>query len=157
MSAFEVSTAHIDALVNAAMDRRRETHMSRLTWPQAGERRQIDETNASEVGAMLVRMNFAAVDYRYRREGDENPGDYPESYRFTGARGWVVAVYNPVVILKAIECYEYQSCEHPSWEGSEAQAFCRALRLHVTHWLPGYSEAPWEITEARQAWELSGV
>jgi hypothetical protein len=158
MSAWEVTTAHIDTLINAAMDRRRESHMCRLSWYHNGQRRQIDETNASDVGAMLVRMNYASVDYLYRKDGAEgSPDGYPEPYRFSGSRGHLIAVYSPVVILKAIHCFEYQSCEHPTWEGSEAQAYCQALRMQVIEWLPGYQAAPWGLTDVMQAVELSGV
>jgi hypothetical protein len=153
MSTFLVSTAHIDALINAAMSRRRSQGWERLKWYHNEERRTIDETNASDVGADLVRMNYAAVSYRYRRAGDwDGQPSYPETYRYTG--GDHGHVYNPVVILKAIYCFEYQCSDHPNWAGSSQQAFCAALRMHVIEWLPGYDAAPGEITDARQAWEV---
>jgi hypothetical protein len=51
--------------------------------------------------------------------------------------------------LKAISCYEYQSCEHPGWRKSEAHAFCEALRDMAIGCLPGYDDAPWEINDAQ--------
>ena len=39
--------------------------------------------------------------------------------------------------LEAIDVYEYQACEHPEWETSEARAFCDALRRGLTRMLPG--------------------
>ena len=62
-----------------------------------------------------------------------------------------VGQVSPVVILSAIACYEYQSCEHPGWATSEAHDFCHALRIKMIRMLPGYADAPWEVTEARQA------
>ena len=35
---------------------------------------------------------------------------------------------------------------HQSWVTSTARAFCEALRRAVIHALPGYTDAPWEIT-----------
>jgi hypothetical protein len=154
----EVSTAHIDVLINAALTQRAETGMRPLQWNHSGTRHTINEANAARVGTMLTRMSHAAADYRYRHEHgiDDGGPRYPEPYQFHGNRGWVVAVYNPVVVLKAIACYEHQCAEHPSWHGSEAQSFCDELRLHVIEWLPGYQTAPWQITDLRQAWETSG-
>jgi hypothetical protein len=158
VSADQVSTAHIDVLINAALAQRRETGMRRLRWNHSGKRHTINEANAARAGTMLTRMNRAAAGFRYRHEhGIEDDGpDYPEPYQFHGNRGWVVAVYNPVVVLKAIACYEQLCAEYPGWHGSEAQSFCDELRLHVIEWLPGYQAAPWGITDLRQAWETSG-
>ena len=52
---------------------------------------------------------------------------------------------SPVAVLKAISCYEYQSCEHPGWHTSEARQFCSVLRDHMISMLPGYDDAQWEI------------
>ncbi len=63
-----------------------------------------------------------------------------------GARGLTIAI-EPLVsaaeLAKGIANYEYQSCEHPEWEGSEAHAFCRALKEEILASLPGYEDAPW--------------
>jgi hypothetical protein len=45
---------------------------------------------------------------------------------------------------KALDCFEYQSCEHPGWEGSGAERFCRRFRASLTSVLPGSAYAPWE-------------
>jgi hypothetical protein len=91
---------------------------------------------------MLLRENQLSVNYRYRENGIENIYFFEESL--------TTETIDPVVILKAIACYEYQSCEHPGWTTSEAHAFCEALRRRMIHHLPGYEEAPWEITCRRQ-------
>jgi hypothetical protein len=36
--------------------------------------------------------------------------------------------FDPIVLLKQIACYGYQSCECPDWEQTHANAFCRVLR-----------------------------
>ena len=53
-----------------------------------------------------------------------------------------------VEALKALDCYEYQSCEHPEWETSEAFEFCRAMRNLLIGCLPGYDAAQWEWDDA---------
>jgi len=52
---------------------------------------------------------------------------------------------SPVAVLKACDGYEYQACEHPGWEASEAHAYINALRRRAIHALPGYDEAAWEV------------
>ena len=44
---------------------------------------------------------------------------------------------------KAIDCYEYQSCEHPGWRDSGAKAFCERLRSALIGAMHGYEEAEW--------------
>jgi len=36
--------------------------------------------------------------------------------------------------------------EHPDWHASEAQAFCSALKERCIRRLPGWDDAPWEVT-----------
>lgn len=163
MSAFEVSNTHIDALVSAALQR---DNYGTMTWhydakdeipnTQPGEmlpghedyltalnrtRREVTEDNAGTWGAALLAENRRSVNHRY------NEDEFEAVYEFTAIRGTL----NPVAILKAISCYEYQSCEHPGWEASEAHAFCEALRSRMIRKLPGYGEAAWEITDKYQA------
>lgn len=157
MSAFEVDNTHIDALVSAAL------HARDLRWyhgeipatlpgemlPSAEDYltalqrtgREVTLENAGTWGATLLAENRRSVDRRYNEEEIESP------YEFREIRGQLSAV----AILKAISCYEYQSCEHPGWEASEAHSFCEALRLAMIHELPGYSAAAWEITDPREA------
>jgi hypothetical protein len=99
------------------------------------------------VGAMLMRACVASVGYRYQDTlWPELPGPMPNpdpdefSYRptFTGRRPTAVEG------LKLIGCFEYQSCEHPDWKGSEAQRFCESLRDSLIGALDGYDDAPWE-------------
>jgi hypothetical protein len=134
MSAFVVSKRHIDAMVTAALDGR---HGMNLTWFGAdGTRHEVTLATATETGAMLWATNVESVNYRYN---DNEPLlDYSfESHDVP-----------PVWVLKAIDCYEYQSCEHDGWKGSDASLFAEALRRHVVGMLPGYENAPWGIEAA---------
>jgi hypothetical protein len=157
-----VGKAHIDALVSAAVyedpgdcgplswfarelceEEKAGCYMTGGPWgPEALRlaeelRRLATLDQADRIGQMLMRENRLSVNHRY------NENEVEEIYTFTPVKGTVRV--NPVVILKAIACLEYQSCEHPGWEGSEAHAFCEALRKRMIHRLPGYDEAPWEI------------
>lgn len=101
--------------------------------------RELTEATAGRVGAMLLAENRRSVDHRY----DET--ELEEPYLFTKLRG----IPDPVIVLKAISCYEYQSCEHPEWATSEASRFCVALQAKMIGLLPGYDQAPgWEVHSA---------
>lgn len=136
MSAFVVSQDHIRFLVNAGLSRTIAPHG--LTWNGGWLKRYEPDTDerAALVGAMLWEENYKSVNYRYR-ESDAAPRYV---HRDEPARS-----YNPIHVLKAIACLEYQSCEHPEWEASGARAFCEALRMAAIRALPGYSDAPWVV------------
>lgn len=157
MSAFIVSNRHLDYMLTAALRFGKE-NVGRLTWLvheednpdnyQRGSvwgpgsiasanrrRRELTRETATRVGAVLAAENRRSVDHRY----DENEiEDFYEYRPFP-------ADISPVQVLKAIHCYEYQSCEHPGWKTSEAHEFCRALEVRAMTYLPGYEEAKWGI------------
>lgn len=157
MSAFILSKTHIDVLITAGL-RYSSGWRGPLTWywpaidaesdrgnwtsaelqEQARQRRRsLTRKTAGRVGAVLLAENRRSVDHRY----DET--EWEEPYVFEQVPGWP----DPVIILKAIACYEYQSCEHPGWRTSEARAFCQALQGRAITLLPGYDEAPWDIND----------
>lgn len=157
MSAFVVGTDHIDAMLTAGLTLARPYGPMRWYLPeppgpacyQEGEpwgpaagawareyRRELTKETANEVGAMLLLENLHSVNHRYTE------AEAPPAYRFRPLPGHP----DPVVVLKAIDCYEYQSCEHPGWKTSEAYAFCDALRRTCIASLAGYDTAPgWEV------------
>lgn len=169
MSAFMVSKTHIDALITAGL-RWGLPHRTRgpVRWLhpeltdedkagayQRGEpwgpeavrltrerTHELTRESAGRVGAMLLAENRASVDHRYAEEEWEQP------YEFEAVPGDAI---DPVVVLSLIRCYEYQSCEHPEWEASEAHAFCEALTVHAIAALPGYGDAPWTIGDEDRA------
>ncbi|GAB2564105.1 hypothetical protein [Leucobacter ruminantium] len=159
MSAFIVSIHHIRALVNAGLNARYGQPLSWRIRPLTAEeragsyepgepwgpdaivisgqlRRELTPESAELVGSILLAENQRSVNYRY----DENELEYVYTHRPSRPR-------TPVELLKAIDCYEYQACETPDWEDSEAAAFCEALRSHLIGDLPGYHDAPWSIDE----------
>ena len=143
MSAFIVNDIHIDALVNLALA------------PPAGFARipggpyalrfdfhdnrgdgEVRLDRANDLGQMLRNANLRSIKDRYpESEEDYWPYHYKRPPRqLTALEG-----------LKALACYEYQTCESDSWDGSLAWMFCEALRRHLIHFIPGYDEGPWEI------------
>lgn len=156
MSAFMLDKRHIDYLISAGLTLpgRGDT----LRWlmpapvnPAAYERgnwagaaaadefraraRYLRRENAEHVGAMLTAENRRSVDHRYDEE------ELEDWYEFLAYDRRI----DPVQVLKAIACYRYQSCEHPEWQDSEANAFCNALEHAAINALPGYDAAEWEI------------
>lgn len=158
MSAFQVSKGHIDRLVALALCGPKDTDGYRwipIAW-WAGEprtalrestnyedyrrrldaiRREVTVDNCNVVGAMLTRANLHSINARYPNTVD-NPGDIPGEamsafvpYRFPAAMRAVRAL-RPLLAeaLRAIACYEYQSCEADDWLDSEAYDFCDSLR-----------------------------
>jgi len=122
MSAFIVPHAHIDALVSWAVHHRVPLFPAGIT--------------PAVVAAFLFEENCRSVDYRY---GEVNPRDYRYENR-PGARE-----LSPVQILKACNCLEYQSCEHPDWEDSRARACLASIRAQAVRMLPGYEDADWTL------------
>ena len=100
--------------------------------------RTLTRETADCVGFMLLAQNYASVNFRYE-DKEESP-----LYRFRPVAH--LPHLRPVQILKALACYEYQSCETPDWEQTEAHAFCEALRHRVIGQLPGYDDAGWDLT-----------
>ena len=162
MSAWVVSQEHIAAMVGSAMARRtawlapeepypnEQTHEAGRPWGgdaltarQRRHREATDET-ATEVARLLLLENTRSVAYRYDLP---DPIDLDVTHQTAAkCRAAALAFLNqPIAILKAIACFEYQSCEHPEWPDSEAQAFCDALRKDLIIELPGYDDAPWGI------------
>jgi hypothetical protein len=137
MSANFVPKDTIDALVTAAltwgyvrpgefMFRPLRTRMMRtVTWD-----------DATAVGEMLWRQNWNVT------EGWVDPSvDMPE-YVFERYAGEP----DPVVILKTISYYGYQTGDEPEdYEGSEAAGFLYYLSGVAASKLPGYDDAPFGI------------
>ena len=99
-------------------------------------KRQLTRDTADAVGNMLLEQNIRGVNSLYDIEGEAET-----MYAFEVSR----VSLDPVQVLKALKCYEYQACNDPGWKGSEAWAFCDALRRLAIARLPGYEQAAWEV------------
>lgn len=176
MSAFVVSKAHLDYLIEAGLgfasraddslywfvpddpfptDHRRGEPWGPTSVEHAAARqRKLTRETADRVGEMLLAQNERSYDHRYDGQDREirlgyhyeERGSYARLLgRFDDGWRWNRIRVDPLSALKALSCYEYQSCEDPGWGSSEARAFCDALRHRMVGALPGYDAAPWEV------------
>jgi hypothetical protein len=139
MSAYMVGRTHINALLTAGLSWNRYGPIRWLDTAQGppadayreGEpwgpgairwynqhRRELTRETAGYVGGMLLAENRRSVDHRYAES------ELEEVYLFHPLRGRP----DPLIVLRALQCYEYQSSESPGWPKSEAFRFCEALR-----------------------------
>jgi hypothetical protein len=156
MSAFVVSKSHIDALVHAAYFGPRDVHalpQQSGHWYKPNFRGcqnwALDQMD--EVGEMLVKENLSSIHARYPdtvTDPEGTPGPVEQYWLQRYEHEMPKQKMGVVEALKALDCYEYQSCEHPEWETSEAFRFCRSMRHSLIGCLPGYDAAPWEWDEA---------
>ena len=123
MSAFVVNKRHIDAMLTTTLGMARSDGGFRWLAPgdceetdyQRGEvwgstavasvttrTRYLTHENVNNVGRMLLFENMRSVAHRYNETLE-----LPE-YGFSLGRS-----LTPVELLSAINCLEYQSCEHP--------------------------------------------
>lgn len=137
MSAFMLSDNHINFMVNfsrVAFAQDIATYHSR-TWEEP-----------AKLGALFHSTNVRSLDYRYPQENSGDPEAITEAfYRYTSGPVEPVTVENIAKLLKALDCYEYQACEFPTWKESDAYALCQQIRNMAIRALPGYDAAPWGI------------
>lgn len=145
MSAYIVSKGHIRFLVEAAGRLSRDP----VSWYHNGRHRSLsrfiktdspNELTPSQLGALLWEENVRSVDHRYSEENG------------VGAYAHVRSSLpiDPVQVFASLRCYEYQTCEHPEWETSEAKAICEAIRRAAIRALPGSDDTVWGAPEG---WE----
>lgn len=148
MSAWIVSSGHIDVLVNALAQ-------YGVVTPDLGA------SGFRALGQKLWSENHTSVNYRY---GEENRS--PEYVLRT-----TEANLDPIVVLKAVSCFDYQTCEHPGWPDSEVHGLTAALHdvilerhpdlaeqvsgpygeTHRYRTLPAWESAPWGIEALDEA------
>lgn len=129
MSAFTLGSDHIDLLITAAM---------RI----AGFIEQyinIPKT-ADLLGQDLLNENFASVNYRY---SEEEPVPEYHWQPVAEIQAEKLSALTLLQILNAVHCYEYQSCEHPTWTDSKAFWVAQAIEAWCETKL---TEAKWPKT-----------
>jgi hypothetical protein len=177
MSAYIVDKAHIDALVTVAVlgpvtepsaynttgwTGPRAAGWDGITWSQVprrvaealqgAPRRKAEFDTGDEVGQVLVDANVASIEYRYpdtigHTENCPGPCEpyWVEPYAWKGGRRLTA-----LQALAAINGFEYQACERPDWEDSEAYRLLESLKASLVHFIPGYraaADAAWAIIE----------
>lgn len=150
VSAWIVARAHIDVLVLAGVQ-------FGISY-DPGALAPVGPRLLAAAGADLWAENHRSVNCRYGE--DSEPPGYPAPT--------AEVVLDPVVVVKAIDCFAYQSCEHAGWDASRAADYCARLRVPALSGLlqepgdpagrcfpVGYDDAPWGIDDLAQA--LAGV
>lgn len=148
MSAFVVDRHHIMYLVKAAQSRVL-NYGSDFSWYHNGQRRVLsDDDSELRITNILWRENVKSVAARYQEDEDNMPGPIGEPYWITRddlSMLWLAI--NPLQVIKACNCYSYQSCEYDGWETSEAKTFIDTLIAREIGRLPGYDELTWGAPE----------
>lgn len=140
MSAFVVTENHTDYLVHAF-----------AAWVE----RECDPARMSDWAHVLERENVRSVNFRYA--GSSHVPEEAQAERRSVAKEPPLPL-DPVTVLKAIACYEYQACETSDWEQSDAFAWSERLKAAALARLPEYSNtAPAEqpidyLVNARVRW-----
>lgn len=112
MSAWIVSKRHIDHIVTAAI-----------------ARELIAPSEADETGEMLWRECLRSVSYRYPDDKDgEWPGHRVRVYDVDTYCWRETPALDDLWLIRTLECYAYQSSEHPEWTDSEAYRLFGRLR-----------------------------
>lgn len=155
MSAFVVAPEPLSYLVAAAM--RYEARILRhpgnwnsfhrfgasSAWTEFPEPRPIDRKPRSWADfavAILHEQNERSVRHRY--DDAEEEGMLIERPDFSSER---LPAIEPLQVLKACDCYDYQACETPDYEQTEAHRFVAEIRSLAIMELPGYDKAAWCI------------
>ena len=150
MSAYIVDRNHIRFLVASALhvNERGRFHDYGFRWHDGKSGHQLDQYNATRIGQMLWDECINSVKYRYPEPNEHGlPGPIEETFIYEHIPPGPSFEPTPAQIIKAVRCYQYQSCEHPEWETSSAHAFCNELIMGITSLLPDYEEAPWGAPE----------
>lgn len=136
MSAFIVSHKHINYMVNALAAYQVNIHWDGITYdPRYQE-------DAAVLAAVLLKENVRSVCARYTQDKPEDYTDYVIAYRYSLLPYTKI---EPVQVVKACQCYDYQACETNDWKQTFAYRICSWLESTAISKLPGYDAAQWEI------------
>jgi hypothetical protein len=153
MSAYVCEKNHFVYLACAMLSRRIMGRNSQFSYIFNGERHSVTCTEtirAAELANVLLRENIRSVSYRYSEKTSAN---------LPGPRGGVDVIqpsdlaacydFDPVQVISSIRCLQYQSCECPDWEQTEAYAILSALKDDAVYSLPGMDDAKWGAPEPK--------
>ena len=150
MSAYMVSKEHIDAILCVVVEGPAQSGKTTHEWQVIIAYTDLfpkgtgDPLNA--LGDLLVRENLSSIHSRYPdtvTDLENTPGPIAQYWLREYVYRHPARKPNVIEALKLIDCYEYQSCEHPEWPGSQAKKICDRLRCLLVSALPGYEKASW--------------
>lgn len=134
MSAYVVSNAHLNAIVNFAYIKfRREP----VLYPPSGFRPSVDCSQPTELGQILLDENVRSVNYRYNETRETEPFKHNLSLTLVSLEQF----------FSCIACLEYQSCETNNWPETEAFHILQGLKDKAIRLLPGYDKTKWSLDD----------
>ncbi|GAA2736292.1 hypothetical protein [Actinocorallia aurantiaca] len=155
MSEILVERAHIDALLTAAVEwGEREPEYARFSFDRQSpdgssgvphSQVKLTGENASELGREIWLFHFEMCDW-WDEEDEEIPDAAEvEGYAFDPLPGSP----DPLVILRAIDFYQYQTAPEQleDWSDTNTYQFLQYLRSMAIMHLPGIDRAPWGISD----------
>lgn len=126
MSCFICNDYHISVLANYAA-------VQQLTYRHNNKTKEAND--AAIIGLILHKENVRSYNYRYDKH-------LPTTY-FTFRYSVQEKPFHESVIISAANCLDYQSCERPDWERSEARAIITAIKARASN---AFSETRvWEL------------
>jgi hypothetical protein len=131
MSAWIVWPGHVSYLVAGALV------LAPDGFITFGREKLLTPHTKDAVGQLLMDENVRSVQHRYNRDTfEELPGPVDKTGIFDYRHIESSVAFDPIVLLKQIACYEYQSCERPDWPQTDAYAFCQVVRSLAEAALP---------------------
>jgi hypothetical protein len=131
MSVFIVPDAHLNYLINYASQNDLRTYLND-EWVKVNG-------NEDLLMNVLARANEESYITRYNEE--------LEAVELT----WrpLMRKFNPVQVIKACSCFDYQASEVEDYRNTGAGRLIKTIRQHAIGSLPGYEEAAWDITDEK--------
>ncbi len=131
MSAWLVFPDHISYLVAGAPE------LAPDGFLVFGNDRLLTPDTKDAIGQLLMDENVRSVGYRYERDTfEELPGPVDKVGILDYHHIDLDLPFDPIVLLKQLDCYAYQSCESPDWPDTDAYAFCQVVRSLAEAQLP---------------------
>ena len=138
MSAFICNDYHLSYIVNYA--RRKEVF---IHLEGKGRLNMGDEGTGKLLFDILRAENWKSVNARYKQNDPVIKGTLKRLSAF--------ADFTLAQIIKACNCFEYQTSETAGWENSDAYKIIQYIKDDAMRTMPGYEAAEWELSESRGA------
>ena len=103
---------------------------------------------AKSVASLLMQANVDSVAYRYSEKNTSDPKRSLKTEIFAALYMLHPPALQPIDIIRMAGCLEYQSCEHPTWDGSRAKKQLSWILNAAIQQLPGYQTAVRDFSES---------
>jgi len=135
MSAIRIDKECILYLVQAAQSNQVGTkNLQHFYYNYKGLKKIGYDHGFSRIATLLDIENAKSIFSRY--------SDFSRLSDFSSPK-W--SVFDPLQVIKSIDFFCYQSCEHEGFYDSEAYSFLKSLKNKAIDSLPGYDDKVWGI------------